>query len=70
MHKSLIYEMHVRGFTMRHPDIPEHLRGTYAAMHRTLLELVVREAGSIRKAAARLAVPRSTLCAWLKADPA
>ena len=28
----VIYEMHVRGFTMRHPDVPEHLRGTYAAL--------------------------------------
>ncbi|MDC0667481.1 sigma 54-interacting transcriptional regulator [Nannocystis radixulma] len=45
-------------------------RGTYAAMHRSLLELVVREAGSIRKAAARLDVPRSTLCAWLKPEAA
>jgi glycogen operon protein len=24
--------MHVRGFTMRHPDVPEHLRGTYAGL--------------------------------------
>ncbi len=29
-HKTLIYEVHVRGFTMRHPGIPEALRGTYA----------------------------------------
>ncbi|HVI09236.1 MAG TPA: glycogen debranching protein GlgX [Candidatus Binatia bacterium] len=31
-HETVIYEMHVRGFTKRHPDIPEHLRGTYAAL--------------------------------------
>ena len=31
-HKTVIYEMHVRGFSMRHPDIPEALRGTYAAL--------------------------------------
>ena len=31
-HKTFIYEMHVKGFTMRHPDIPENLRGTYAAL--------------------------------------
>jgi isoamylase len=30
--ESLIYEAHVRGFTMRHPDIPEPLRGTYAGL--------------------------------------
>ena len=32
MHRTLIYEMHVRGFTMLHPDIPEGLRGTYAGL--------------------------------------
>ncbi len=29
---TVIYELHVRGFTMRHPDVPEHLRGTYAGL--------------------------------------
>ncbi|WP_370518435.1 glycogen debranching protein GlgX [Nostocoides sp. HKS02] len=29
---SVIYETHVRGLTMRHPDVPEHLRGTYAGL--------------------------------------
>ncbi len=32
MRTSVIYEAHVRGQTMLHPDIPEHLRGTYAGM--------------------------------------
>jgi glycogen operon protein len=31
-HETIIYEMHVRGFTMRHPAVPESLRGTYAAL--------------------------------------
>ena len=31
-HESVIYELHVRGFTMRHPDVPEHLRGTFAGL--------------------------------------
>ncbi|MET0386840.1 MAG: glycogen debranching protein GlgX [Polyangiales bacterium] len=30
--ESIIYEAHVKGFTMRHPDIPEALRGTYAGL--------------------------------------
>jgi len=30
-HKTLIYEAHVKGMTMRHPGIPEERRGTYAA---------------------------------------
>ncbi|MFV5996458.1 glycogen debranching protein GlgX [Streptomyces sp. NPDC056231] len=29
---SVIYELHVRGFTKRHPEIPEELRGTYAGL--------------------------------------
>ena len=28
----MIYEIHVKGFTMRHPDIPPELRGTYAGL--------------------------------------
>src|SRR6266850_657971 len=31
-HKTIIYELHVRGFTMRHPGVPSDLRGTYAAL--------------------------------------
>lgn len=30
--ESVIYEAHVKGFTHRHPDVPEHLRGTYAGL--------------------------------------
>ena len=30
--RTLIYEVHVKGFTMRNPDVPEELRGTYAGM--------------------------------------
>ncbi len=29
---TIIYETHVRGFTKLHPDLPEHLRGTYAGL--------------------------------------
>ncbi|MEX0982523.1 MAG: glycogen debranching protein GlgX [Bacteroidales bacterium] len=32
MHESVIYEMHVKGFTATHPDIPEAERGTYIGM--------------------------------------
>ena len=31
-HKTLIYEVHVKGFTKQHSDIPEALRGTYAGL--------------------------------------
>ena len=29
---TVLYEIHVKGFTMRHPDIPPLLRGTYAGL--------------------------------------
>lgn len=31
-HETLIYELHVKGFTAQHPDIPEPLRGTYLGL--------------------------------------
>ena len=31
-HESVIYEAHVKGLTMRHPDVPEEIRGTYAGI--------------------------------------
>ena len=31
-HRTLIYEMHVKGFTARHPKVPRELRGTYAGL--------------------------------------
>jgi glycogen operon protein len=29
---TVIYELHVKGFTQRHPELPEQLRGTYAGL--------------------------------------
>ncbi len=38
-HESVIYEAHVRGLTMRHPAVPEDIRGTYAALaHPAIIE--------------------------------
>ena len=31
-HETLIYELHVKGFTELHPDVPEALRGTYLGL--------------------------------------
>lgn len=31
-HKTIIYETHVRGLTITHPDVPPELRGTYAGL--------------------------------------
>jgi glycogen operon protein len=30
--ETVIYEVHVKGFTARHPDVPEALRGSYAGL--------------------------------------
>ena len=30
--ETVIYEAHVKGLTQLHPDVPEELRGTYAAL--------------------------------------
>jgi glycogen operon protein len=32
LHETIVYEVHVKGFTRRHPAIPDALRGTYAGM--------------------------------------
>jgi glycogen operon protein len=31
-HETVLYEMHVKGFTMRNPGVPRELRGTYAGL--------------------------------------
>ena len=38
-HDTVIYETHVRGLTMTHPQVPEHQRGTYAGVaHPAVIE--------------------------------
>src|SRR5206468_382772 len=32
LHESTIYELHVKGFTARHPTLPAPIRGTYAGL--------------------------------------
>ena len=31
-HELIVYELHVRGFTMKHPNVPPALRGTFAGL--------------------------------------
>jgi isoamylase len=39
LHRTIIYEAHVKGLTMLHPDVPEELRGTYAGVaHPAVIE--------------------------------
>jgi isoamylase len=41
-HKTLIYELHVKGFTRLHPDVPAELRGTYAGLaHPSVVEYLL-----------------------------
>ncbi|MGQ0576432.1 MAG: glycogen debranching protein GlgX, partial [Pseudonocardia sp.] len=38
-HETVIYEAHVRGLTMNHPDIPQDVRGSYAGVaHPVMIE--------------------------------
>jgi isoamylase len=42
-HETIIYETHVKGFTVRHPDIPPEIRGTYAALaHPAAMDYLTR----------------------------
>jgi glycogen operon protein len=45
LHRSVIYEAHVRGLTMLHPELPEGLRGTYAGVGHPLIVNYLRELG-------------------------
>ena len=50
---TVIYEVHVKGATIRHPDIPEDLRGTYAGLaHPAFVEHLQRLGDHRRRAAA------------------
>jgi len=41
-HNTVIYEAHVKGLTMTHPDVPEAVRGTYAAIgHPAIIDHLV-----------------------------
>ena len=41
--QSFVYEAHVKGLTMRHPEIPETLRGTYAGIaHPAVIDHLTR----------------------------
>ncbi|GAA1837988.1 glycogen debranching protein GlgX [Pseudonocardia ailaonensis] len=42
-HETVIYEAHVRGLTIAHPEIPAELRGTYAGLaHPAMIEHLTR----------------------------
>jgi isoamylase len=43
--ESVFYETHVKGFTVRHPDIPEEIRGTYAGFGHPAATEYLRDLG-------------------------
>lgn len=44
-YNSIIYEAHVKGFTKMHPQIPEEIRGTYAAIGHPVTIKYLKELG-------------------------
>jgi isoamylase len=44
-HETVIYEAHVKGLTMDHPDIPESQRGTYAGLAHPVMIDYLRDLG-------------------------
>lgn len=43
--KTIIYEAHVRGLTQLHPDIPQKLRGSYAAIAHPIMISYLKQLG-------------------------
>ena len=67
-HETVIYEVHVKGFTARHPDVPERLRGTYlglasdaAVRHLTDLGVTAVELLPVHQAASERRLVRAGL---------
>lgn len=44
-YNTVIYETHVKGFTQLHPEIPEEIRGTYAAIGHPVTIAYLKELG-------------------------
>jgi isoamylase len=44
-HETIIYEMHVRGFTMRHPEVAEAERGTFGGLATHAVVSYLKELG-------------------------
>jgi isoamylase len=43
--ETIIYEMHVKGFTMQHPDVPNEARGTFAGLSSAPVVSYLRDLG-------------------------
>lgn len=45
LHRTVIYEAHVRGLTKLHPEVPEELRGTYAGIAHPVIVEYLKQLG-------------------------
>jgi isoamylase len=45
LHRTVLYEAHVRGLTMRHPEVPPAIRGTYAGVAHPAVIRYLRDLG-------------------------
>ncbi len=43
--ETIVYELHVKGFTTRHPEVPEEIRGSYAGLAHPSVVDYIRELG-------------------------
>jgi isoamylase len=44
-HETVIYELHVKGFTMRHPEVGDAMRGTFAGLAAAPVVTYLRDLG-------------------------
>ena len=44
-HETVIYEAHVKGMTMTHPDVPAEIRGTYSGLVHPVMIKHLKELG-------------------------
>jgi len=66
LERTVLYELHVKGFTQRHPDVPKHLRGKYLGLAHPAVTDYLRKLGVTTRtqavlAAGRLAVDRASV---------
>jgi isoamylase len=45
IHQTVIYETHVKGFTQKHPDLPEDIRGTYKGLAHPVMIQYMKDLG-------------------------
>ena len=65
-HKTLIHEVHVKGFTKRHPGVPEPLRGTYAGLGLRRGDRAPRRAWASRRSSCSRSITTSTTATCLR----